>query len=239
MPVDEPLYPVNLLLTGRSCLVVGGGRVAVGKVTGLVEAGARVTVVAPEVDERIVALAAREPGGPEGGGSEPGGSEPGDSRRDRPGTVVVERRPYRQGEVARHRLVIAATGDPQVNQQVYDDGEAAGVWVNSADDPERCSVILPARVRQGRLTVTVSTAGHSPAVASWLRARLADELGPEYDDLIGLLSEAREEVRAQGHSTELLDWRAALDSGILDLVRAGRLEDAKERLRACLSSSSD
>ena len=220
MPVDQPLYPVNLLLAGRSCLVVGGGRVAVGKVTGLVEAGARVTVVAPEVDERIVALAS---GAPETTG----------------GTVVVERRPYRRGEVAGHRFVIVATGDPAVNQQVYDDGEAAAVWVNSADDPERCSVILPARIRQGRLTVTVSTAGHSPAVASWLRARLADELGPEYDDLIGLLSDAREEVRARGHSTEGLDWRAALDSGILDLVRAGRLEDAKERLRACLSSSSD
>jgi siroheme synthase-like protein len=113
------------------------------------------------------------------------------------------------------------------------------VWVNSADDPERCSVILPARVRQGRLTIAVSTAGHSPAVAAWLRDRLADEYGPEYDALIGLLSEARQEVQAQGARTEQLDWRRALDSGILDLVRAGRLEAAKERLRACLSSSSD
>jgi siroheme synthase-like protein len=222
MPVDEPLYPVNLLLSGRSCLVVGGGRVALGKVRGLVEAGARVTVVAPDIDEGIAAMAAE--GADEGAAG---------------GTVVVEQRPYRPGEVAPHRFVVAATGDPGVNQQVYDDGEATGVWVNSADDPERCSAILPARIRQGRLTVTVSTAGHSPAVASWLRARLADELGPEYDELIGLLSEAREEVRARGHSTEGLDWRAALDSGILDLVRAGRLEDAKERLRACLSSSSD
>lgn len=250
MPVDEPLYPVNLLLTGRSCLVVGGGRVAVGKVRGLVEAGARVTVVAPEVDDRILAMAAvgaDQPASTTGtsdhDSSERGASGPEDPERGAPeggrGAVVVVRRAYRPGEVAGHRLVIAATGDPAVNQRVYDDGEAAGVWVNSADDPERCSVILPARVRQGRLTVTVSTAGHSPAVASWLRARLADELGPEYDDLIGLLSEAREEVRAQGHSTEQLDWRAALDSGILDLVRAGRLEDAKERLRACLSSSSD
>ncbi len=237
MPVDEPLYPVNLLLTGRSCLVVGGGRVAVGKVRGLVEAGASVTVVAPEVDDRILAMAdGAHDEGPEEGHDD--ALHEGSGSRDR-GTVVIEQRPYRPGEVARHRFVIAATGDPAVNQQVYDDGEAAGVWVNSADDPERCSVILPARVRQGRLTVTVSTAGHSPAVASWLRARLAGELGPEYDVLIGLLSEAREEVRAQGHSTELLDWRAALDSGILEMVRAGRLEDAKERLRACLSSSSD
>jgi siroheme synthase-like protein len=214
MPVDHPLYPVNLVLAGRSCLVVGGGRVAATKVQGLLDADARVTVVAPEVDDRVAELAAA-------------------------GTIALERRPYRRGEVRDHRLVIAATGDPDVNQQVYDDGEAAGVWVNSADDPERCSVVLPARLRQGRLTVTVSTGGHSPAVAAWLRARLADEIGPEYDQLIGLLSEAREEVRAQGIGTEQLDWRAALDSGILDLVRAGRLEDAKERLRACLSSSSD
>ena len=209
MPVDAPPYPVNLVVAGRRCLVVGGGRVALQKVRGLADAGAEVTVVAPEVEAAIEPLAA------------------------------VERRAYRRGEVAGYRLAIAATGDPLVNQQVYDDGEASGVWVNSADDPERCSVTLPAQLRRGRLTVTVSTAGHSPAVASWLRDRLGEELGPEYDALIGLLSEVRNEVRAGGRSTEGLDWRRALDSGILDLVRAGRLEDAKERVSACLSSSSD
>ncbi len=211
MPVDHPLYPVNLIVEGRPCLVVGGGRVATGKVQGLLDAGARVTVVAPEVDPGLAALSG----------------------------LAVEHRPYRRGEVAGYRFVVAATGDPAVNQAVYDDGEAAGVWVNCADDPDRCSAVLPARVRQGRLTVTVSTGGNSPAVASWLRERLAAELGPEYDQLIGLLGEARTEVQAQGLATERLDWRRALDSGILDLIRAGRLEDAKERLRACLSSSSD
>ena len=210
MPVDQPLYPVNLVLAGRPCLVVGGGRVALTKVRGLADAGARVRVVAPEVVPEVAAVA-----------------------------DVVELRPYRPGEAAGYRFVIAATGDPQVNQQVYDDGEAAGVWVNSADDPQRCSAILPARVRQGRLTLTVSTGGHSPAVAAWVRERLAREYGPEYDQLVGLLSEAREEVRAQGLGTEHLDWKQALDSGILELIRAGRLEAAKERLRACLSSSSD
>jgi siroheme synthase-like protein len=210
VPVDQPLYPVNLVLAGRSCLVVGGGRVALTKVRGLADAGARVTVVAPEVVPEVAAVA-----------------------------DVVELRPYRPGEAAGYRFVIAATGDPQVNQQVYDDGEAAGVWVNSADDPQRCSAVLPARVRQGRLTLTVSTGGHSPAVAAWVRERLAREYGPEYDQLVGLLSEAREEVRAQGLGTEHLDWKQALDSGILELIRAGRPEAAKERLRACLSSSSD
>lgn len=211
MPVEHPLYPVNLVVDGRPCLVVGGGRVAAGKVRGLLEAGARVTVVAPEIDPAIAAL--------EG--------------------VAIERRAYRRGDVAGYRFAVAATGDPRINQAVYDDGETAGVWVNAADDPARCSAILPARIRQGRLTVTISTGGHSPAVASWLRERLAAELGPEYDQLIGLLGEARKEVQAQGLATEELDWRRALDSGILDLVRAGRLDAAKERLRACLSSSSD
>ena len=153
--------------------------------------------------------------------------------------VTVARRRYERGEVAGYRLAVAATGDPAVNQQVYDDGEAVGVWVNSADDPERCSVTLPARVERGRLLVTVSTGGHSPAVAAWVRDRLADQLGTEYDTLVGLLADARSEVLAQGRSTEGLDWRGALDSGILELIRAGRLEAAKERLGACLSSSSD
>ena len=163
MPVEHPLYPVNLVVDGRPCLVVGGGRVAAGKVRGLLEAGARVTVVAPEIDPAIAAL--------EG--------------------VAIERRAYRRGDVAGYRFAVAATGDPRINQAVYDDGETAGVWVNAADDPARCSAILPARIRQGRLTVTISTGGHSPAVASWLRERLAAELGPEYDQLIGLLGEAR------------------------------------------------
>ena len=210
MPVDEPLYPVNLVLAGRRCLVVGGGRVALTKVRGLVEAGAVVTVVAPEIDPAVAALAAS-----------------------------VETRRYRPGEVAGYRFVVAATGDPAVNQQVYDDGEAAAVWVNSADDPQRCSAILPARVRQGRLVLTVSTGGHSPAVAAWVRKRLADTYGPEYDRLIGLLADVRSEVRSRGVGTEQLDWQQALDSGILDLLRADRLDEAKERLRACLSSSSD
>jgi siroheme synthase-like protein len=219
MPVEHPVYPVNLIVDGRRCLVVGGGPVALHKVRGLVEAGAQVTVVGTELDPEIVELAR--------------GAATGDA------AVVAEARPYRPGEAAGYRLVVAATGDPAANQQVYDDAEAAGVWINSADDPERCTVTLPARLRQGRLTVTVSTAGHSPAVAAWLRDRLAAELGPEYDQLIGLLAEERTHLRSEGRSTEHLDWRSALDSGILELVRAGRLEAARERLRSCLSSSSD
>jgi precorrin-2 dehydrogenase/sirohydrochlorin ferrochelatase len=140
--------------------------------------------------------------------------------------------------VAGHALVIAATDDPEINRAVFVESEASGIWVNSVDDPDNCTFTTPAQVRQGHLLVTVSTGGHSPALASWLRRRYEEELGPEYAILLDILSEERAALRAAGRSTEGLDWQAALESGMLDLVREGRLAEAKERLQACLSSSS-
>jgi precorrin-2 dehydrogenase/sirohydrochlorin ferrochelatase len=206
MPVEGPQYPVQLVLTGRPVLVVGGGRVASGKVRGLLAVGAVVTVVAPEIDDELAAL---------------------------PGVTVL-RRPYAAGEIAGYRLAVTATDVAAVNREVYLDGEAAGVWVNSADDPENCSFTLPAVVRRGPITVTVATGGRSPAYASWLRDRLESELGPEHEVLLELLAERREALRSEGVPTEGLSWQEALESGMLDLVRAGRVAEARELLQACL-----
>jgi precorrin-2 dehydrogenase/sirohydrochlorin ferrochelatase len=197
------------VVAGKRCLVVGGGAAATRKARGLLACGARVHVVAPEVGAGIRALA----------------------------DVTWEERPYRRGEPGDYRLVVSAADDPSVNAAVYEDGERLGVWVNSADDPARCSYTLPSVLRRGALVVTVSTSGQSPALATWLRDRLAAEIGPEYEVLLELLASAREEVRAQGRSTEDLDWHRALDSGMLELVRSGRVPQARERLQACLSSS--
>jgi len=197
-------YPVNLVVEGRPVLVVGGGRVAAGKVRRLVESGADVTVVAPDVVADITALGVR-----------------------------VEQRPYRRGEVAGYRLVITATGT-EVDGQVFEDAETAEVWVNAADDPAHCSFTLPAVARRGAIQVAVSTGGLSPAMASWLRARFEEELTPELEALLQLLHDEREALRSQGTPTEGLAWREALDSGLLDLVREGRVAEARERLQACL-----
>jgi siroheme synthase-like protein len=202
-------YPVNLHLAGRPVLVVGGGRVALGKVSGLLEAGAVVTVVAPEVVDELAAL-----------------------------DVAVERRAYRPGEAGGHRLVVTATGDPVVDQQVFDDAEAAGVWVNSADDPARCTFTLPSRLRRGDLLVTVSTGGRSPALAAWLRRELEAVVGPEHQALLELLAAERERMRAEGRSTEHPGWKIALESGMLEQLRDGDVAGAEELLRSCLSSSS-
>ena len=209
-PVEPPQYPVNLIVTGRSCLVVGGGRIAARKASALATCGARVHVIAAEVGADVRGL--------EG--------------------VTFDERAYRDGDVAGYRLVITATDDPAVNARVFADGEAAGVWVNSADDPDNCSFTLPAVVRRGALTVTVSTQGQSPALASWLRTRLADEIGPEYEVLLDLLSTVRQRIRETGRSSESVDWQKALDSDMLALIKAGEVQQARERLQACLSSSS-
>ncbi len=205
------VYPVALVLAGRRCLVVGGGQVACRKAAGLLEAGAQVHVVATVLSDAVRTLAAGAVG-----------------------QVHLEERPYRRGEVAGHWLAVAATGDPEVNRAVYEDGEAAGVWVNAADDPASCSFILPAVARQGPVVLAVSTGGHSPALASWLRAELARDLGPEVAVLAEMLAAARAKLKQEGRSTEAVDWRPAISWAMLDLLRSGRRAEAKERLEACL-----
>ena len=205
MPVSSRPYPVVLLLEGRKVLVVGGGTVAASKVEGLVAAGAVVHVVALAVGPEV---------------------------RAQP--VTWEERAYAPGEVAGYRFVVAATDDPEVNRQVFEDGEAAGLFVNAADDPAHCSATLPARFDRGPLLVTVSTSGHSPALAGWLRDRLGEAVGPEHEALLELLAETRAELAARGESRPPADWRRALDSGMLDDLRAGRLAEAERRLRDSL-----
>jgi siroheme synthase-like protein len=206
MPVEEALYPVSLVVAGKRCVVVVGGSVAARKAAGLVDAGAQVTVVAPDISDGIRAL-----------------------------PVELVERPYRSGDLDQAWLAMAATNDPEVNRQVHADGQAARVWVNAADEPEACAFTLPAVLRRGPVTVAVSTGGHSPALAGWLRDQVAGLLGPEIGMLAEMLSEARDQLQAAGRSTEELDWRRALDSDMLDLIRTGQVAQARERLQACLS----
>jgi siroheme synthase-like protein len=216
-PMGRPAligYPVNLLVARRRCVVVGAGRIAARKIGALLDAGAAVHVVAPELGPEVRDWQAS-------------------------GAVTVDERPFVPTDLDRAWLATSATPDPAVNQAVYDAAETRRIFVNAADDPERCSFTLMSVVRQGDLVVTIGTGGRSPALATYLKDHVASEMGPEWGVLLDLLSEAREQLRADGTSTETLDWRRALDSGMLDLIRTGRVAQAKELLRACLSSSLD
>lgn len=203
MPKTPPLYPVNLCLAGQPVLVVGGGPVAARKVEGLLQAGACVTVVAPAAVGAI---------------------------SDNP-EVVWQRRAYQPHESRSYRLVVTATSDPAVNAQVARDCEAANVFVNSADDPANCTVTLPSVTRRGDLQVTVSTGGRSPALARWLRKRIEREIDSGYATLLELLAETRAEAKAAFKTSEIPGWEAALDSGLLELVRVGRTVEARSLLR--------
>jgi siroheme synthase-like protein len=171
--------------------------VAARKAHSLLDCGAVVTVIAPVVSEAMAAL----------------------------GGVTFTRRPYGVGDVAGFALVVTATGRPEVDGAVHADAEAAGIWVNSADDVEHCSFILPAVHRDGSVTVAVSTAGASPALASWLRSQLAQRV-EGMGALAEVLSAARNRVKAAGRSTEDIDWAGLLDGGLPDLVRQGRVDEA-------------
>jgi siroheme synthase-like protein len=202
-------YPVNLVVRGRRCVVVGAGRIAARKIEALLTAGARVHVVAPALGDEVRAWADA-------------------------GTVTVSERPFEAADLDDAWLATTATGVPAVDRTVFEAGEARRVWVNSADDPANCSFTLMSVVRQGDLVVAIGSNGRSPALATYLRDHVREEMGPEWAALLELLSEAREEMRAGGRSSETADWRRALDSGILDLVREGRDGEAKELLRSCL-----
>jgi siroheme synthase-like protein len=204
-----PGYPVNLLVVGRRCVVVGGGRIAARKIGGLLRAGARVHVVAPRLVPEI------------------------EEWRDA-GAVTVSQREFAPADLDGAWLATTATGDPTVDHAVYAAGQERRVWVNSADDPANCSFTLMSVARRGDIVVTIGTNGRSPALATWLRDHVREEMGPEYETLLEVLSEAREQMRSAGRSSETADWRKALDSGILDLIRGGRIPEAKELLRACL-----
>jgi len=197
---SSSFYPVSLDVAGRACLVVGGGRVAARKARTLLECDALVTVIAPSLAPEMEALADR--------------------------LDAVERRAYARGDAMHFRLVVTATGRPDVDGAVHDDAEAAGVWVNSADDRAHSSFILPAVHRDGSVTVAVSTGGLSPAFSSWLRDRLAAECGENAGALAALIGEARERLRRDGRPSDSVDWAALLDGPLLDLVRAGDWDNA-------------
>ncbi len=223
MATGEALYPVSLSLAGRPCLVVGGGHVAVRKAAGLLGCGAVVTVVAPSIDPAFGSLAHRS--------VEPPLTGPDRACQGTPtGTVKVVRRRYERGEAARYRLVITATGIADVDRAVAADAEAAGVWVNSADDTENCTFLLPSVHRDGPVTIAVSTSGASPALAAWLRRQIAEMLGPNLGVLAELLREARRRMHAEGRSTESIDWHAILDGPLPGLITTGDVEGARDLL---------
>src|SRR4051812_12960641 len=160
-------------LEGRDCLVVGGGSVGVEKAQGLLDSGARVTVVAPEAAAELRGL-----------------------------PVEWLRREYLSSDLDGRFLVVAATSVEPLNRRIHGDAEARSLLCNVADVPELCSFILPAVHRQGPIAVAVSTGGASPALAQRIRAEIAERIGPEHAELAARLRSLRPWAKAHFSSYE-------------------------------------
>jgi len=216
MPQPPPAhyYPIALDLKGKPCLVVGGGLIADGKLDALLAGGAEVTVVAPEVRPRIAALAAA-------------------------GRLALHRRPYQPGDAAGAFLVIGATDDRAANARVAADGRAAGALVNAVDDIPNCDFFAVAIVRRGDLQVAISTNGRSPAFARWLREHLDASLPAEYADLLALLGDVRDRLKADGTLLPYEAWQPTITDDLLRDLRAGRHEAAATRVYDHLATGID
>ena len=164
--LDTPFYIACLNLTGRRCLVVGGGEVGLEKVDGLLACGAKVPLVAPEAEPALVAYAGE-------------------------GSIEWARRRFEPTDLEGAFLAIAATNDTDVNIAVYERAEERAMLVNVVDVPPLCNFILPAIVRTGPLAIAISTAGASPALAKRMKREIAGQFGEPYAQLAILLNDVR------------------------------------------------
>ncbi|MAG14707.1 MAG: bifunctional precorrin-2 dehydrogenase/sirohydrochlorin ferrochelatase [Dehalococcoidales bacterium] len=200
-------YPVFLKISGRKCVVVGGGQVALRKVKILLEHNADVMVISLGLCPELTQL-------------------------HEDGVVRALIRKYREGDLTDAFVAIAATDSSDINRQVMVEARNRAVLVNVVDDAENSDFIVPSYLRQGDVTIAVSTAGKSPALARKIRTKLEKELGGEYAHLVGLIGETRAELKQQEITLDGDDWQSALDLDLLlDLLSRDEREKAKTTLR--------
>jgi precorrin-2 dehydrogenase/sirohydrochlorin ferrochelatase len=152
--------------------------------------------------------------------------------------IDVLPREYQPGDLAEIGLVIAATDNPATNEAVWQEAKATGCLVNVVDDPDRCNFHVPAIVRRGELTLSVSTGGNSPALARRIRRSLEQQFDSAYGPYLALLGELRPLVRERvaSQAQRKMLWESLLDTQILELLRAGATDAARERAQEIVES---
>ncbi len=202
-------YPVFIDVQSRCCMVIGGGNIGEEKVRKLLECGAKVVVISPEVNDGVRELA--------------------DGER-----VEWLKRQYQPGDLADAFIAIAATDDNSVNQLVAKEARGRNVLLNVVDVTHLCTFIAPSVARRGEVTIATSTGGASPALARKFREELSNSRLLEYADLAPLLADARAELRRSGARVAPDHWQTCITESLLDMVQAGDTEGAKETLMAHL-----
>ena len=200
-------YPIHLDIKDRICLVVGGGAVGTRKVNTLLECGARVTVVSPEPSPQLTKLASE-------------------------GAIALRQRAYRSDDLKGAFLVMGATDDQNLNQQISNDAAQSNILCNIADRPEVCNFILPSIVSRGNLVITISTSGKSPALAKKLRQKLETQFGQEYAEFLLLMGAIRKKLLSEAHEPEAHKdlFNKLIESNLIELMQSNKTEEINSLL---------
>jgi|GEM_PF-443956 precorrin-2 dehydrogenase/sirohydrochlorin ferrochelatase len=208
-----PYYPAFLDLKERSCVIIGGGQIAEGKIASLLECGAKIKMISPEVTSEVQGMADA-------------------------GILRLEKRKYQEGDLEGAFLAIAAitTDDNLVNRTIAEEAEQRNVLLNVADVTHLCTFITPSVVNKGDVTVAISTSGLSPALARKLREELQGDPVLNYADMAPMLSEVRLELRKEGKVVLADHWQMCLNQELLALYNndvAAAKKTLKEALLSC------
>ena len=213
--LDTPLYIACLRLSGRNCLVVGGGEIGLEKVEGLLACDADVTLIAPDAVPELEELGAE-------------------------GSIDWEPRVFGEADLDGKFMAIAATNDTDVNISVYEAAERRAMLVNVVDVPPLCNFILPAIVRSGPLAIAISTAGASPALAKRMKREIAETFGEPYARLAIMLNDARGWAKATLPSyqdrKEFFEGIVNGEPDPVELVREGRESEVLALIEAAKES---
>lgn len=212
--MGKTYYPIALDLQDKHCLVVGGGSIATDKVEGLLAVGARVMVVSPEISPRITALVIE-------------------------GEVRWEKRRYQPSDLDGMALVYGATDEVEVNAAIIADARDLGILANAVDDPPNCDFFAVAVVRRGDLQIAVSTNGHSPAFARWMREYLDAWLPEECGSLLEVLADVRREVKGRGPLPPYKYWQDAITDEVRERLRAQDRQSAREHLLRAITEGQE
>ena len=207
------MYPVNLVLDDKPCVVLGGGHVALRKVEGLLEANAKITIISPEIVPDLQKLV--------------------DEHK-----VTWEKRCYKTGDLIGYEVAICAIGNEELNKVIYKEAHDARVIINVVDRLPYCDFALPAKIRRGNLLVTFSTNGKSPALSRYLRAKMEKEFDETYALWLDRLSVLRNEAIAKLPTADDREifWRSALSDEVMELVNQKKYDEAEEAIRGAISS---
>lgn len=188
-------YPIYVELHEQPCIVIGGGKIAEGKVQGLLTAGAQVTIISPDLTSHLHTLVEQN-------------------------KVAYISRTYQHGDLTGAFIVICATDQTEINHQVWQEASANRQLVNVVDDTPRCNFIAPAILRKGDLNIAISTGGKAPALAVRLKERLQKEIGPQYERFLELSGQLREPLARHipDFETRKKLWYELVDSDILELL---------------------